>query len=159
MVSLFHGEFHSFFIRFHTIWNPMKPFRNRIIIIYPIHQKRGILCGCLVLILNERVAGFEGCGRADAAKTVRWTVISTPGWRWGRPRPRRESRHSDHQKRGIPWGCLVFLILNERVTGFDRNLSFSTIFALWQGDACGRLEWILDPWNAGKKVDSLMGKA
>jgi len=56
------------------------------------------------LILNEKVAGFEGYGRANAAKTVRWTVFSTPGWRRGHPRPRRESRHSDHQKRVIPCG-------------------------------------------------------
>jgi len=49
------------------------------------------------LILNEKVAGFEGYGRAHAAKTVRWTVFSPPGWRRGRPPPRRESRHSDQQ--------------------------------------------------------------
>ena len=39
------------------------------------------------LILNEKVVGFEGYGRANAAETVRWTVFSTPGWRRGRPRP------------------------------------------------------------------------
>ena len=38
------------------------------------------------LILNEKVAGFEGCGRANAAKTVLWTIFSAPGWRRGHPR-------------------------------------------------------------------------
>ena len=35
------------------------------------------------------MAGFEGCVPGCRGKTVQWTVFSTPGWRRGRPRPRR----------------------------------------------------------------------